>query len=376
MDPITASLCGLGAVAIATGGGDAISCLLLFLGFWGVRRATKLPVTNALLGVPALVWLVSHLYTFLPDRLERALAGLSLGKGMVEHAPENLGAMLYLVALLVLVVTARAWIGTVLATTTCVVLGFNLLCRLLPTTEIASSPGDLGNVILATDHGWASIGVKLAAIGVFAIAVGPLGVQPLPRRGGAIAGAIGAMLLVATTSGTAASGYRAETLAVVTGFFFFVASVLVACGAGAIARAGGGGAGWAGVGLVVLGLLSAVPSGLLLERADHSSLMFGMATPFGLLGLAIALFGWKGAPLETARKLLAAAFGIAFFAGTLAWFAVLLAALRVTDSRSPWELYTSVTRPTASYALVAFAALLLYLAAPPQAIQSGSSPRR
>jgi hypothetical protein len=187
------------------------------------------------------------------------------------------------------------------------------------------------------------------------------------------------MLLVASTTGATAPGYHAETLAAVTGFFFLVASILLACGAGAIARAGGGAAGWIGVGLVVLGLLSVVPSLAILSRGtDTAQVMFGMATPFALLGLAIALFGWKGAPLEAARKLLAAAFAIAFVAGTLAWFALFLSLLRVTDSRAPWRIFELVTRPTGAYALVSFAALLLYLAAPPQpqAIQSGSSPSR
>jgi len=380
MDPITAALCGLGAVAIATGGADATSCLLLFLGLWGVRRATRSPVTTALLGVPAAMWLVGHLFTFTPARVDSWVReGGRLSGGFLEHAPDNAAAMLYLAALLVLVVTARARIGAVLAITTCAVLGFDLLCRFLPSEEIRSSPGDFGSILLATERGWSGTGVKLAAICVFVIGVGPLAVQPLPRRGGAIAGAIGAMLLVASTTGATASGYHAETLAAVTGFFFLVASILLACGAGAIARAGGGAAGWIGVGLVVLGLLSVVPSLAILSRGtDTAQVMFGMATPFALLGLAIALFGWKGAPLEAARKLLAAAFAIAFVAGTLAWFALFLSLLRVTDSRAPWRIFELVTRPTGAYALVSFAALLLYLAAPPQpqAIQSGSSPSR
>lgn len=52
-------------------GGEStpVSALALALGFYGIHRALRTGLTKALIATPALVWLLEHLWSFVPERL-------------------------------------------------------------------------------------------------------------------------------------------------------------------------------------------------------------------------------------------------------------------------------------------------------------------
>ena len=226
-------------------------------------------------------------------------------------------------------------------------------------------PASVALLLEATESGWRVAGQLLGARRMVLVGLGPIAVAPLPRRGGAVAGAVGATLLCALIAGLPQRvPPSSEGALLVLALLWLAASVLAAVGLGAMARAGASPSGWIGLGLVVLGILGVIPALALFERTGANAYGFTMSTPFGLLGIGIAIAGWKGAPLATARKVLGVVFITAFAAWTLSWCAVYLALARVTDGREPWALARITTEPLAVYGLVLWAALLVYLASP------------
>ena len=363
MDPLSAALCGLGAMVIASGTATtSTGALALFAAFAGVHRALRTGASRALIGVPAVVWILGNLWTFVPDRV---VASIAPSDSLVRRTPASLAELVLVVALLVLVAIARARLGRGLSTLALVALGLDLLLRVVPTSQVGS-PESLVVLLGASETGWRVAGKLFAAVCFFLVGLGSIPVPPLPRRGGAVAGAVGATLLCAVLAGLPHRVHPPGDGALfVLGLLWLTASVLTAVGLGAMARAGASPAAWIGVGLVVLGILALVPALLVFERMDENAYGFMMATPFGLLGVGLGLVGWKGAPLETARRVLGVLLITAFAAGTLAWCGVFLALARITNGMEPWGLARIATEPLAVHGLALWAALLVYLASPP-----------
>ncbi len=341
-----------------------MSAFALALGFYGVHRALRTGLTKALIAAPALMWLGGHFWEFVPERVVDRVTQLS---PLVQAAPANLGMTVFLVALTSMAVAARSKLGAGLSTATLVVLGVALFFRIVPSTYLRADPGPVQLLVLRTEAGWSSVALLLSALCMFFTGVGPTAVQPLPRRGGAIAGVVGALLLSATVTGMQSGLRPAAGEMFGIGFVWLVGSALVAVGLGAMARAGAKVAGWIGVGLVVLGVFGLVPVLMLFEKTDQNAYGFVMSMPFALLGIGIALFGWNGAPFEAARTVLGGLFVAAFAGGAMAWLVTYLAFARVVAVREPWGLARLTTEPLASLGLVFWAALLLYLAFPPRA---------
>lgn len=354
---------------ILYGGDPAVtpsSALLLFAAFYGVHRVLRTAASRALIVLPGLFWFFGNLRSFLPGSVAYEMASAS---PLLAHAPENLAAIVLLAALLGMVIAGRARLGRGLSTASVVVLAVVLLFRLLPTGQLQRESGTFPMLVLATEDRWGKVGDLVGALAMVLVGVGPVAVPPLPRRGGAIAGATGALLSCAGIGGLPhefSGGQGGAELVYL--LLWLVAGVLMAIGLGAMARAGARGAGWAGVGLTVLGLLGLAPALLVFEKAGASGDGFLMATPFGLAGIGIALLGWTGAPLATARKALGVAFVAAFVGGALAWAVTWLDLAQVVHARDPWGLAHLTTVPLATYGLVAWAALLLYLASPPSMV--------
>lgn len=367
MDLVGAACCGAGAVVVMMGGNasSSLSALALAIGFYGVHRVVRTGLTKALIVSPAAMWGLANLWSFVPDRLAPdALAASSL----LSQAPANLAAAVSLVALLAMVFAARPRLGVGLATAAMVALGIGLLLQLVPSTRLGAEPSSIALLVLGTEVGWRVVAAQLSALCMFLTGIGPLAVEPLPRRGGAIVGAAGAMLLSAGIAGHRLRIPNESMGAMVgIGLVWLVGSILSAIGLGAMARAGAKPAGWIGVGLVVLGIFGLIPALLLFERTEANAYGFVMATPFALLGIGIALLGWRGAPLELARKVLGGLFVAAFAGGSLAWLATYVVLARIVPAREPWSFARLTLEPMATYGLVLWAALLLYLASPPRA---------
>ena len=363
MDPLAAALCGLGAIVIASGEvTTSTDSLALFAAFAGVHRAMRTGASRALIGVPAAIWILAHFWSFVPDRVVESIAPLN---SFLNRAPKSLSGIVLLVALLVMVGGARARLGRGLSTLAFVALGLDLLLRLVPTSHVVL-PGSLVVLLGACENGWTVTGRLLGALSMFLVGLGPISVPPLPRRGGAVAGAIGGTLLSAAIAGLPQHvPTGSEGALLVLGLFWLAASVLTAVGLGAMARAGASPSGWIGLGLVVLGIFGLIPALALFAESDVNAYGFTMSIPFGLLGIGIGLVGWKGAPLETARKVLAAVLITAFAAGTISWLAVYLALAHVTSGRDPQALAEITIEPLAILGLALWAALLVYLASPP-----------
>lgn len=344
-----------------------MSAFALALGFYGVHRALRTGLTKALIAAPALMWLVGHLWEFVPERVVDRVTQLS---PLVQAAPANLGMTVFLVALTSMAVAARSRLGAGLSTATLVALGVALFFRIVPSTYLRADPGPVQLLVLRTEAGWSSVALHLSALCMVATGVGAVAVPPLPRRVGAVAGVAGALLLSAGVTGLQSGSARASAREMVgLGLVWLVGNTLVAVGLGAMARAGAKVAGWIGVGLVVLGILGLIPALALFENTDRNAYGFLMSMPFALLGIGVALFGWNGAPFEAARKVLGGLFVAAFAGGAIAWLATYIALARVVNAREPWGLARLTTEPLASLGLVLWAALLLYLAFPPRAPQ-------
>ena len=364
MDVVGGALCAIGAASLLRGSpGDSVGALLLFMGFYGVHRALRTGASQALIAAPTIVWLAFNLWTFVPESL---VDGISKASPTVERAPEAIGSIVLVAALLAMVAVARERLGAGLSTLALVALALSLLLRITPSTGRESLESSFTLLLTGMTKGWGFVARTLGALCMILIGVGPIPVRPLPRRGGAVAGAIGGTLLAAGIVGlpTTIHTYNEGALGVFV-LLWLTGGILSAIGLGAMARAGATPAGWIGVGATVLGLVMLVPALAIFEKTSSNAYGFVMATPFGLLGIGVALFGWKGAPLEVARKALGVAFVTAFATGTLAWIAVFLARARVTNAREPWSLARLATEPLATYGLLLWAALLLYLAWPP-----------
>lgn len=365
MDPLAAAFCGLGAaVVLGMDGDDAPGAFLLFLGFYGVYRALRTPATKALIPVPALIWIVGHLWDLLPDKLVDTVAPSS---SVLHRAPYNLSATLFLAALVVVTASARHKIGAGVSMLSFVALGIDLLFRLLPTSTLQNDSSSFIALVVYTETGWHFLARLFGAVCMVLAGVGPIAALPLPRRAGAIAGACGALLLSACVVGspTHVSGSN-DGILITLAFLFLVGYILVAVGLGAMARAGAKVAGWLGVGLAVFGILGLVLSITIFEKTQDNAYAFVMSTPFALLGIAIALAGWNGAPLELVRRAIAATLAAGFAGGGLAWVTTYLALADIYDAREPWILAHKTTEPIAAYGFAAFAALLVYLAWPPR----------
>src|SRR5688572_13784876 len=106
MDPLTAALCGLGGMVILSGRASTpAASLLLFAAFYGVYRATRTGMAKALIAFPAAIWLVANLWSFVPESILDAVAS---PPSLLRKAPENLSSILLIVALVIMVVGARA----------------------------------------------------------------------------------------------------------------------------------------------------------------------------------------------------------------------------------------------------------------------------
>ena len=343
---------------------EPVGALILFLAFYGVHRVMRTGLSKALIAAPAVVWIVASFWSFVPESVVRSIGAAS---PMLMKAPESLSALALSIVLLTMVGLARGRIGAGVSTLALVALGLAMLLRLLPSPDLQHEATSFTVLLAGTGKGWGYVARTLSALCMVVIGVGPIVVQPLPRRGGAIAGAIGATLLSAAMVGLPhfIAPYNAGALVVFV-LLWVVASILSAIGLGAMAGAGAKPAGWIGVGLVVFGIVMIFPGLAIFEKADTNAYGLFMSTPFSLLGIGLALFGWKGAPLELVRKVLGVVLVTAFATGTLAWLATFLGFARVVNSREPWSLAHLTAEPLAMYGLLFWAALLLHLAYPPR----------
>ena len=162
------------------------SALALAVGFYGVHRAMRTGLTKALVVAPAAIWALGNAWRVVPDRLTQTV--LSEPSILVQTSM-NLATTVFLVALLAMAIAARRRLGAGLSTATCVALAIGLVFRLVPSTRLENAPGTFALLALATESGWLAVAAHWSGLCMFLVGVGPLAVQPLPRRRGAIAGA-------------------------------------------------------------------------------------------------------------------------------------------------------------------------------------------
>jgi hypothetical protein len=370
MDPLTALLCGLGAVMVSLGGGSgsASDALALGAGLYGVHRATQKGIGRVLVAVPALLWMLAHFWKILPEAADR------FQHGAWSMAPSHLASFMTLGLYFATVVLARQKIGTGLAGLTMGALGFaSFVAFLALFTDSGSTPDA---VLHQTASGWGHVAITLTSVCWLVLGLGPITVPALPRSLGAIAGAVGASLLAALVSGAGSRGEGSSTMRLLVLLALFLGWVLAAFGPGALARAGAGPVAWTGVGLIVVQVVFGLPGAAFLDEATGRGSMGGMpitAMGLGLLGLALTALAARSIGLDKPRSFTAVLLLVGVFGAMQLWFGYMLLALRVYRRNTPGWPVEILSRPAMTLGLVLWAACLVFLALPPAAQPSMQS---
>jgi len=370
MDTVAAALCGIGA-ALLVGGGlvgrETLGLLMLGAAFYGMHRVLRTRAPLWLIAGLVAEWFFERFWSFVPDAIIKSDWELSNAHPTLHAAPTWLAGATFTLVLVASVVIARSRIGMGLSILTLGAFGAMVLAK---GALLLSDKESSAHIVLeGVDMGWSRAAFDLTALSWLAVAVGPTGVAPLPRRVSASIGAAGAALLCAVLTGMpthAPGGHEAviafPTLALALGW------VLSAVGLGGFARAGGGGLAWVGMGLTIVQVL-ALPFGLAIGESVGQQLAAGLGVvlSFGLLGLGLGAVAAPQLDLRAVRGLAGVLFVVAVFGATLALLLVFVSARRILHVPDPfWSLHTFML-PAAGAALALWAACLAYLVAPPVA---------
>lgn len=357
MDPITLVLVAAGAALLTggVGGSTTWSMVVLSAGFYGVHRIVKSRATAAAMFAPLAKWSLGRFFLPLPSaiasHLERSSPALS-------KMPAALGNLALYAGLAVTIVVARGRVGRLLSGLTVASLAFGFLTGCIAHLPDDKSPPAM--ILEAMEQGYEGVGIFLAAACWVSLLLAP---KIEARSGfGHVVGALGALVLSALLRalGNASTSDATTVVFVLTAV---IGWIMCAVGVGAVARAGGSWAGWLGLGLVVLQILSLPLAFALYERQAGSAL--AMATGFGALGIGAAALGVREYPLREVRYLAGGLFLVAFAGAMMAWSKTLVAAgrfVRVNDSPT-LALQTS----TLTIALAVWVAVLALKASPPDA---------
>ncbi|MDB4994603.1 MAG: hypothetical protein JWM74_2035 [Myxococcaceae bacterium] len=362
MDPLTAILCALGAMAVAQStASDAFGAFVLGAGLYGLHRATQKGIARVLIAAPALIWILGNFWRVLPDGMRR------FNDGMLGNAPGHLATFILFGVFLAVVALARSRIGSGLAALTMGALGFAMFVKFI--ALFTESNTTAGVVITEIASGWGHVGRVLTALCWLVLGLGPVATPALPRATGAMVGAVGAALLasVVFAGGGGSGGYDPSVVQLSMMLALFLGWVLSTFGLGALARAGAGPVAWVGVGLIVVQIVFGLPSAAFLEesmgRSGWALPITGM--PLGLLGIALTALSARSIQLHHPRNLAAVLLLVAMLGAMQLWFSAMLMALRVFRRGTPGWPVELLSRPAMTLGLVLWAACLAYLALPP-----------
>jgi hypothetical protein len=358
-------LCGVGAAVLATGhghGGETNALLLLGAGLYGAHRVLRARGPLWLIGGLVVAWCLHRFWTFVvlkePFQFEADHATL-------HAAPQWLAALLLQLVFVGVLVVGRARAGNGLMVLGLSALALSFVGRGILALADKDSSAEI--VAGAMAEGWASVFLATVAMAWFAIGVGAVGATAPPRRLGIGIGVAGTALLLAALTGLPnhVSGGHDGAIALPVAALA-LGWVLTAVGLGGLARAGGGGLAWAGMGLCIFQVL-VLPLGIALGDKSGQQLAAGIGAvlPFGFLGLGLGALAAPALAVRSARLVAATMFLVGVFGSTLAAVLVFASAQGILHVRDPFWSLDTVMRPAGSTALALWAASLAYLVSPP-----------
>lgn len=357
MDLLTAVLLATGAALLTTNTfGGAWSILLVTGGFYGVHRVVRSKVSAALLFAPMIVWAFERFWLVLPSGI---WSRWQHDSPLLYEVPAGIGVLVFSSALATSVLLLRARAGRLLAglTTAALAIGFVAGC-LAHLFDENTTPA---RALDAIERGWEPAGVFTAGLCWLSVVLAPK--LDGARVGfGAWIGAIGAMLLCAVQKGVSPTVETNDALAILLLATSALAWICCAIGLGSAALAGARWAGWVGVGLVVLQVLS-IPAAIAFFSSRQTALALSMSTGFGALGFAVAVLFGRALPFREPRLVTGGLFLFASSGSLTAWARAIAASARVArfeDSPS-----TALQGGAFTAALLLWAALLALHASPP-----------